>query len=393
MMTRSPMRVPSPTETAERAPPIEMQAAPNNLPAVKEPFRESGFIPLPPPPVTGIAKIAEAISAVMGEIGIVGKDGQNKFQNYKYAKMEDILQKLTPLIAKNGLAIIQTELDRSMFDNDSVIAIRYGFTIVHKSGEVWPDRPVQTGASRCRDSKGGFDDKSLNKCHTAARKYFLLALFQIPTGDEDTDPDDSRPQQRAPVPSPNGAAARATEVRQQQAPLPTTPQTIPTDGLSVQAWAPRFIACLVNAKTLAELTEWEKMNTQTLDKVDEKAPLVYESIVKSFQKRQAELSTGAASGPKSDAGAPAAVSPPTQVAPAASALAAAAAKPAGIPDAATQPDEFLKWADAELAKVIDPHSLEVMYNDYIEPQAAGLLPPDTEELLGLWRKHEARLAP
>jgi hypothetical protein len=25
----------------------------------------------------------------------------------------------------------------------------------------------------------------LNKCHTAARKYFLLALFQIPTGEED----------------------------------------------------------------------------------------------------------------------------------------------------------------------------------------------------------------
>jgi hypothetical protein len=44
---------------------------------------------------------------------------------------------------------------------------------------------MQTGMSRCRDSKGGFDDKSMNKCHTAARKYFLLALFQIPTGDID----------------------------------------------------------------------------------------------------------------------------------------------------------------------------------------------------------------
>ena len=43
----------------------------------------------------------------------------------------------------------------------------------------------QTGVSTCRNSKGGWDDKSLNKCHTAARKYFLLSLFQIPTGEED----------------------------------------------------------------------------------------------------------------------------------------------------------------------------------------------------------------
>ncbi len=32
--------------------------------------------------------------------------------------------------------------------------------------------------------KRGVGHKSLNKCHTAARKYFLLALFQIPTGEE-----------------------------------------------------------------------------------------------------------------------------------------------------------------------------------------------------------------
>jgi hypothetical protein len=53
------------------------------------------------------------------------------------------------------------------------------------SGETWPQPLRQTGVSTCRNSKGGWDDKSLNKCHTAARKYFLLALFQIPTGEEE----------------------------------------------------------------------------------------------------------------------------------------------------------------------------------------------------------------
>lgn len=140
-------------------------------------------------PQTGIANIAGAIASVMEEVGVVAKDGTNKFHNYAYAKMEDVLKRITPLMGRHGLAVIQTELDRTMFDDDKAIAVRYSFTICHKSGEVWPERPIQTGLSRCRDSKGGFDDKAFNKAHTAARKYFLLALFQIPTGDDEEIPD------------------------------------------------------------------------------------------------------------------------------------------------------------------------------------------------------------
>jgi hypothetical protein len=81
-----------------------------------------------------------------------------------------------------------------MFDDDNVIAIEYAFTVAHASGETWPHTIKQTGVSTCRNSKGGWDDKSLNKCHTAVRKYFLLALFQIPTGEEDdADQGDRRP--------------------------------------------------------------------------------------------------------------------------------------------------------------------------------------------------------
>jgi hypothetical protein len=81
--------------------------------------------------------------------------------------------------------IFQSETGRAMFDNDNVFAVEYAFTVVHSSGERWPELIKQTGVSRCRDSKGGWDDKCVNKCHTAARKYFLLSLFQIPTGEEE----------------------------------------------------------------------------------------------------------------------------------------------------------------------------------------------------------------
>jgi hypothetical protein len=103
--------------------------------------------------------------------------------------MGDILKEITPLLGRHGLVIFQSETGRAMFDDDNVIAIEYAFTVAHASGETWPHVIKQTGVSTCRNSKGGWDDKSLNKCHTAARKYFLLALFQIPTGDEEDDAD------------------------------------------------------------------------------------------------------------------------------------------------------------------------------------------------------------
>jgi hypothetical protein len=130
------------------------------------------------------ATLVSAIAAVMAAVHTVAKRGENKFHGYRYAKMEDILKEITPLLGTHGLVIFQSETGRAMFDDDNVIAVEYAFTVAHVSGETWPHQLRQTGVSFCRASNGRWDDKSLAKCHTAARKYFLLALFQIPTGEE-----------------------------------------------------------------------------------------------------------------------------------------------------------------------------------------------------------------
>jgi hypothetical protein len=157
------------------------------------------------------ATLVGAIAAVMNEVHTVAKRGVNEFHRYRYAKMEDILQEITPLLGKHGLVIFQSETGRAMFDEDNVIAVEYSFTVAHVSGETWPQPLRQTGVSTCRNSKGGWDDKSLNKCHTAARKYFLLALFQIPTGDEaDADKGENDSHTRVAT---DGIADRAIEAR------------------------------------------------------------------------------------------------------------------------------------------------------------------------------------
>jgi hypothetical protein len=164
----------------------------STLPAVvqvKPPAKPMAVPESLPVDMPAFGQLATAIAAVMGEIGVVAKEGTNDFHNYKYVKMEDLLQRATPLLAKHGVVVFQSELERTMLDDGKVMAVKYGFMVVHKSGEMWPERLFQTGSSACRHKNGGFDDKSLNKCHTAARKYFLLALLQIPTGDEQDDAD------------------------------------------------------------------------------------------------------------------------------------------------------------------------------------------------------------
>ena len=140
-----------------------------------------------------MTKIAEAVLKVMGQVGYVQKKGINTFQNYKYASIEGILEKVQPALVDCGLMIVQSEISHEIVAEGNMMEAVYEFTLHHASGEV--SSPIrQTGLSSLRNSKGGYDDKALNKCHTTARKYFILGLFQIPTGlADDADAEEDKP--------------------------------------------------------------------------------------------------------------------------------------------------------------------------------------------------------
>src|SRR5258708_5893738 len=189
------------------------------------------------PAVPSGGGLVGAIAAVMNEVHVVAKRGENEFHRYRYATMGDILKEITPLLGRHGIVIFQSETGRAMFDDDNVIAIEYAFTVAHASGEMWPHAIKQPGVSPCRNSKGGWDDKSLNKCHTAARKYFLLALFQIPTGDEEDDADrgDRRP---APAQVP-AVVHRARSVAPEYV-VPPPSRALKQGGIADRAIAKRY---------------------------------------------------------------------------------------------------------------------------------------------------------
>lgn len=153
-------------------------------------------------------EMVEAIAAMMVKVGYIQKKGENKFHGYKYASIEDVLDKVQPALADVGLVITQDELSHSIIADGQLMEATYAFGLSHKSGVTAP--PIRhTGLAALRNTKGGYDDKALNKCHTAARKYFILGLFQIPTGlAVDPDEDEDKPHHEPAKPTPKVVASR-----------------------------------------------------------------------------------------------------------------------------------------------------------------------------------------
>jgi hypothetical protein len=82
------------------------------------------------------APIAAAINAIMTKVKNVPKDGHNEFHHYDFAKIEDLLARVQPEMAESGLIIVQHELSIGTLANDRLLAIKYAFKLVHKTGIV-----------------------------------------------------------------------------------------------------------------------------------------------------------------------------------------------------------------------------------------------------------------
>src|SRR5260370_7027387 len=86
----------------------------------------SEVAPLSPPPVAApAATLVSAIAAVMNEVHVVAKRGENEFHRYRYATMGDILKEITPLLGRHGIVIFQSEVGRALFNDDNSIPPAY----------------------------------------------------------------------------------------------------------------------------------------------------------------------------------------------------------------------------------------------------------------------------
>lgn len=236
--------------------------------------------------------VISAISRVMAEAGSVGKAGVNKDQGYKFVSIADIAERLQGLMAKHGLVLLQTEVERTMIDE--VMCITYEFIPMHISGDEGPILR-QSGLAKFRFKNGSADDKAANKCHTAARKYCLIALFQIPTVDiVDADAGDAEHDTKIPA---GGARAGAKIGADVIVPKPTSlpvdlkPYLIPIVDLDWKMWGMNFAAAIRGAKSADEINAWIDCNTSCLGELAVEATLLHKRIVDIVKEETAKYAT------------------------------------------------------------------------------------------------------
>lgn len=131
-----------------------------------------------------IHKLAPALVKAQSEIKAAQKSGDNKFDKYKYSKLEDFFDSAKPILAKHGFALVigtpsvNPLPDRTTKNGGAEHAcqVTVSACLIHESGE-WIEA-IGQGEGQDRA------DKSIYKAITGAKKYAVAGLLAIPTTDD-----------------------------------------------------------------------------------------------------------------------------------------------------------------------------------------------------------------
>jgi hypothetical protein len=131
-----------------------------------------------------IAAIAVALVAAQTDIKAAHKSGDNKFDRYRYSKLEDFFDAAKPVLAKHGLALVignpsvhvLPERATKAGGSEHACQVCITATLIHVSGEWLRIATYGEGQDRA--------DKSIYKAITGAKKYALAGLLAIPTTDD-----------------------------------------------------------------------------------------------------------------------------------------------------------------------------------------------------------------
>lgn len=134
-------------------------------------------------------KIYAAISAVMSDVGAVGKNDKNDFDKYKYRGIDAVMNALSPAMVKNHVFVIPQVIESSREDRESAKGGQLIYSIVKVKYTFYTDDGSSVEAVVIGEAMDR-SDKSTNKAMSAAFKYACFQTFCIPTDemkDNETD--------------------------------------------------------------------------------------------------------------------------------------------------------------------------------------------------------------
>ena len=131
--------------------------------------------------------IFETISAVMSEIGAIGKNDKNTQQGFKYRGIDAVMNALAPALQKYKLFVVPEVLEQTREERTTT----KGGVLIYSICKIKYTFYAEDGSFVTATVIGeGMDsgDKATNKAMSVAFKYACFQTFCIPT-EEMVDPD------------------------------------------------------------------------------------------------------------------------------------------------------------------------------------------------------------
>ena len=145
-------------------------------------------------------KVLKKINTVMQKSGYIAKDKRNSAQKYNYLSEEEVIYRMRELMVAEGLVVVpsteEVSIDMLERPGDKPPMPMTTVSVLYKIIDI--DSGEYIAAYQC-GSGSDMMDKGIYKALTGCNKYYLLKLFQIPTGD---DPDKDFQVEPEPVSSP-----------------------------------------------------------------------------------------------------------------------------------------------------------------------------------------------
>lgn len=133
-----------------------------------------------------IGKLAMALVKFNCEVETIAKDAKNPHFKNNYATLDNIVEVIRPLLAKQGVIVMQIPGG----DGENVIMKTM---LLHESGEF-----MKSEALIMRPAKN--DPQGVGSCITYARRYSLCSMLSLSTGEDDDGNHASQPQRAAQPP-------------------------------------------------------------------------------------------------------------------------------------------------------------------------------------------------
>lgn len=131
--------------------------------------------------------IFESISAVMAEVGAVGKNSKNNQQNFMYRGVDAVMNALSPALTKCKVFVVPEVLEQTREERTTAKGALLIYSICKIKFTFYAEDGTSISATVIGE---GMDsgDKATNKAMSIAFKYACFQVFCIPT-EEMVDPD------------------------------------------------------------------------------------------------------------------------------------------------------------------------------------------------------------